>query len=177
MIVAALPAPLPVVMSGITQQDQVASLDADLLRGPTATAALQRRCGDVPVRVEVDRDAKRAPDAAQRQRLQVGPDEPVSYRRVRLVCGDRLLSEAENWFVPSRLTDAMNRDLLSGTRPYGAVIAPLRPRRRNLQRERLWDGSGMPPEKILRHRALVLDHNGVPLAEVVETYHRGALHR
>ena len=34
----------------------------------------------------------------------IGPDEPVAYRHVRLRCGDHVLSEADNWYVPSRLT-------------------------------------------------------------------------
>lgn len=176
MIVAALPAPLPMVME-IVQQDSVASLDADLLRGPTATAALQRRCGDVPVRVEVDRTAHRPASAAQRKRLGVGPEEPVGYRKVRLICGKRILSEAENWYVPGRLTAAMNKALDSGTRPYGAVIAPLHPHRRTLAHERLWDGRGKAPRAVLRHSALVMSDRNVPLAEVVETYLNGALIR
>jgi hypothetical protein len=38
------------------------------------------------------------------QILGVDPDEPVRFRRVPLKCGDHVLSEAENWYVPSRLT-------------------------------------------------------------------------
>jgi hypothetical protein len=45
----------------------------------------------------------------QRRRLGIGPEEAVKYRHVQLFCGDQILSEADNWYVPSRLTAEMNR--------------------------------------------------------------------
>ncbi len=149
--------------------DPVASLDADLLRGPTATAALQRRCGDV--RVEVDRDAHRDPSAEQRKRLHVSDSEPVGYRRVRLVAGGVVLSHAENWFVPARLTQAMRDSLNKGDSPFGEVIAPLGPSRRTLIREPIQSSN----DEVLRHHALVIAANGQVLAEVIETYRAAAL--
>ncbi len=153
-------------------QDAVDALHADLLAGPTATSVLERRCGGLAVRAEVDRGIDVPASAEQRDRLAVSADEPLGYRRVRLVCGARLLSEAENWFVPERLTPEMRAALAESDTPFGAVIADLVPVRCNLAAERLWDGRGAPPVAVLRHRALVSSGAGVPLAEVVETYQR-----
>ena len=161
----------------LTLQDS-ASLDAfaaELAAGPTATAVLQRRCGDVPVRAEVDRAVTVAPNAEQRAKLKVGADDAVGYRRVRLVCGDRLLSVAENWFVPDRLTPEMQRMLAETDRPYGAVIAALSPRRLPIASVRLWGGEGAAPEAVLRIEALVETGEGLPLALVSETYQRDVL--
>ncbi len=162
----------------LTLQD-AAPLDvfaAELAAGPTATVVLQRRCGsDVPVRAEVDRALSVSPDAEQRAKLKVGADATLGYRRVRLVCGDRLLSVAENWFVPDRLTPEMQRTLAETDRPYGAVIAALSPRRVPLASLRLWDGEGPAPEAVLRIDALVETGEGVPLALVSETYQRDVL--
>ncbi len=155
------------------------AFEAALIAGPTATAALQHWCEAHgvagTVRAEVDRDAERAPSAATYLRLQLKPDEHVAYRRVKLGCGGHVLSEADNWYVPSRLTPAMNEALERGDTPFGAVIAPLAPRRQPISSEPLWAKGAPVPDDILRNRALVLDHEGRPLAEVTETYKRTAL--
>ncbi|MBO9711339.1 MAG: hypothetical protein J7495_00365 [Sphingomonas sp.] len=158
--------------------ERIARLDADLRADPSATAVLGRWCAalklaDPPTVVAVvDRGAAVAPDAATRARLGVGAAEPVVYRRVRLTCGGVTLSEAENWYVPSRLTPAMNA-ALTGDTPFGTVIKPLKPTRRTLAVERLWDGQGAVPQAVLRHNALVIGGDGRALAEVRETYQRG----
>lgn len=157
--------------------DSVAGLDADLLAGPTATAALSRRCGGGPVRAVLDTSVTRDADAQTRARLGVAADVPISYRRVRLYCGDRLLSVADNWFVPARLTAAMVAALDHSECPFGTVIAPFAPRRRTLSVDHLWDGKGAAPETVLRHHALVFTGEGVALAEVIEEYRREALAR
>lgn len=154
------------------------AFEAGLNAGPTATAALQRWCDTHGVTgkvvAEVDRGAERAPSAATTMRLQLKPGEHVAYRRVKLGCGGHVLSEAENWYVPARLSAAMNAALERGDTPFGAVIAPLAPHREVISSERLW-ADGAAPEDILRNRGLVLDHEGRPLAEVSETYKRTAL--
>ena len=43
------------------------------------------------------------------QLLHVAADTRLGYRRVYLACGTHVLSEAENWYVPERLTPEMNR--------------------------------------------------------------------
>jgi hypothetical protein len=53
---------------------------------------------------ELIHGADKAPTAEQRQLLGVTPSEPIRYRKVRLSCGNHVLSEADNWYVPSRLT-------------------------------------------------------------------------
>jgi len=43
----------------------------------------------------------------------------VKYRRVQPSCGDHILSEADNWYVPRRLTPEMNRLLETTDVPFG----------------------------------------------------------
>jgi len=157
----------------------IADLNQRLLAGPTATAVLAKWCGDhgmaEPARIHAER-VKGAADASpeQRARLKVGADEPLAYRRVHLMCGSHLMSDAENWYVPSRLTPAMRALLADTDTPFGTVIGPLGPKRRNLEVVQLW-GEGPLPRDLLRHRALVVGSDGEPLAEVVETYTAGVL--
>ena len=73
-----------------------------------------------------------------RRLLGVPPGEPVRYRHVRLVCGDKLLSEADNWYVPARLTPEMNRLLDETDTPFGRVIRDLNFRRETLSARVLW---------------------------------------
>lgn len=108
--------------------------------------------------------------AATRFRLNAGGDLPLGYRSVHLMCGKHILSEAENWYIPGRLTSAMNDALGHGDTPFGRVILPLSPRRHNLSVRALWDGFGPPPVTVLRHGALVIDGQGSPLAEICESY-------
>ncbi|MBV9840293.1 MAG: hypothetical protein JOY99_01955 [Sphingomonadaceae bacterium] len=158
-------------------------LSAQLLASPSATLTLERWCADhrlaeVPkVVAMVERGAIRAPTPDQIARLQLGPDDRIGYRHVRLMCGARTLSEAENWYVASRLTPAMNDALAASDVPYGKLILPLKPKRRSLGVEMLWsppagarDRPLALPQALFRHRALVLDGQGRPLAEVAETY-------
>ncbi|WP_287335736.1 hypothetical protein [Mesorhizobium sp.] len=97
-------------------------LNADLLSHPSATLTLERWCGDHGLALEakivahrVKDDDKLLPDNT-RQALGISADEPVHYRRVQLACGELVLSEADNWYVPSRLTPQMNR-VLDTNRP------------------------------------------------------------
>ncbi|NYT42978.1 hypothetical protein HZY97_19545 [Sphingomonas sp. R-74633] len=150
----------------LAQADPAEDLRRVLVAARSATAVLQRRCAH-PIRAEVDRVQKPA-TPEQRAHLEVGPAEPVVYRSVALKCGAVSVSIAENWYVPARLTPAMNA-ALAGDAPFGAVIRPLAPSRRTLgiatQRE---DRSVAP--YVVRQRALVLDGQGHPLSEVIENY-------
>jgi chorismate-pyruvate lyase len=148
--------------------DTAEALSRELLASSTATAVLQRRCA-APIHAEVDRGAKKDPTAEQRTRLQLGPDEPVAYRSVVLKCGDVALSVAENWYVPDRLLPEMNSALAGGNTPFGAVIRPLEPKRQTIETATQRSDPAIAPS-ILRHRALVLDGKGRPIAEVVENY-------
>ena len=109
------------------------------------------------------------------------------YRRVRLACGGRVLSEADNWYVPGRLTPEMNRVLMETTTPFGRAVLDLGFHRELLSAELLWrplpEGWEMQPSlpapagatlaipgQILEHRAILLNRENVPFSEVVETY-------
>ena len=125
----------------------------------------------------------------QRRRLQVDQNEPVKFRHVELACGDRVLSEADNWYVPSRLTAEMNRSLETTDTPFGRAIAELKPFRQTFAVEVLWkpleegweqrpptadrpqQALAIPP-KLFGHRALVYTPDLKPISEVDEIYTR-----
>jgi chorismate-pyruvate lyase len=172
-------------------------LRANLLAEHSATLVLERWCADNrlaarPVVVaRQDPGASRALPPDGRTLLGIGPDEPVRYRRVRLLCGERLLSEADNWYVPSRLTPEMNRTLDTTTVPFGKVVQPLRFTRTTLAGQLLWSprpdgwavghpeaaGTGpLPvPDDVLQMRAVLLRADRAPISLVAETYKRGVL--
>ena len=101
---------------------------------------------------------------------------PPGYRHVRLSCGGRVLSEAHNWYVPARLTPAMNAALAASDVPFGKVAAPLRYTRQRLSSQR-GAGPGCPASTILTHRALLRLPDGAPLALVTECYTPANLRR
>lgn len=131
--------------------------------------------------------AEKTIPADLRERLAIGAGEPLRYRRVQLVCGTRVLSEADNWYVPSRLTPAMNRLLETTDEPFGKVVRALDFRRHTLSAQLLWsplpqDGlqlgnaaggaSFEPPYEILQHRAILETPERVPFSALIETYTR-----
>jgi chorismate-pyruvate lyase len=141
----------------------------------SATAALSQWC-----------DARRIADPARiralpvageraglppglRDMLQVSADEPLGYRHVRLSCGNTILSEAHNWYVPGRLAAEMNGTLDSTDTPFGRVVAPL-----GFTRERIDSNRGTvpgcPQATILTHRAILKLPDGRPISLVVECY-------
>ena len=167
------------------------TLNADLLSHDSATATLQRWCAEhglaaepriVAHRVSVEKPA----DAEVRTLLAAGADEPIRYRRVALACGERVLSEADNWYRPGRLTAEMNRALETTETPFGAVVRSLGFHRRTLDAVLLfeplsdgWERRPRPPtlrhalalpHELLRHRAVLETPDGVPFSLVVETY-------
>src|SRR5271168_5298741 len=82
------------------------TLKAELLANNSATLTLEHWC-DVhhlasPPRIVAERvpDIDKPATAEQRRELGVTPTQVVRYRRVRLLCGELLLSEADNWYVP-----------------------------------------------------------------------------
>ncbi|HET7462428.1 MAG TPA: hypothetical protein VFJ82_14340 [Longimicrobium sp.] len=178
----------------------VQSLNAEILASRSATATLEKWCADHAlareprVVAEVLPAEPVAPSAEQRRRLQADSGEVVRYRRVRLRCGGHVLSEAENWYLPGRLTPEMNRALESGDTPFGRVVAPLEPYRRTFASRLLWsplpegwERSSHPappcrssgplaiPGALFEHRALVLGRDHRPIAEVHEVYRGGLL--
>ncbi|GJD80141.1 hypothetical protein GCM10007886_35730 [Methylobacterium gregans] len=153
------------------------ALQARILASPSATAVLEAWCAERGLSPEPRLVARRmpAPDkppsAEQRGRLGVGPDEPVRYRRVRLACGPHVLSEADNWYVPGRLTPEMNRALDETDAPFGRVVRPLAPVRRNIGLRAL-DQAAAPGRDtpLFAVEAVLATADGLPFCEVAETY-------
>lgn len=172
-------------------QAQLQTLNAELLSQDSATAVLQALCDRrdpqapriLASRVQVPDDLPAA-NAARRQ-LGAAANEAVRRRRVELKCGDIVLSRADNWYLPGRLTAQMNTDLESTERPFGVVVRPLGFQRRTLSSRLLfqplppgWEaadpaGFDVPvsvPANVLQHRAWLQTPDGRPFALLVETY-------
>jgi chorismate-pyruvate lyase len=169
------------------------TLNADLLSHDSATLTLERWCAAhrlaSPARIVAERvhGADRAPTAEQRQLLGVSTTEAVRFRRVRLSCGGHVLSEADNWYVPDRLTPDMNRVLDTTDTAFGRAVQALNFHRRTLSAKLLWSplpqgwemGAPLPeapgatltiPHEVLEHRAVLTLPDGTPFSHVVETY-------
>ena len=126
------------------------------------------------------RNVSRPAATEQRQHLQVTERDPVTYRHVQLRCGDRVLSEADNWYVPGRLTAEMNRLLETTDTPFGRAVQSLEPYRQTFSATLLWSplpegweraSSTLPaatnhalvaPDKLFEHRAILYTREHVP---------------
>lgn len=168
------------------------TLNANLLSNASATLTLDRWCaahklapeGSKIVAQRVGGQDKPA-DEHIRELLTVGPGELIAYRRVRLVCGDRVLSEADNWYVPAKLTAEMNQTLKTSDIAFGRAVQALNFTRTNLSAKLLWSpirrlGHGgsiahqtsslsLPPF-LLEHRAVLKLQDGTPFSALVESY-------
>lgn len=170
------------------------TLNADLLSNASATLTLDRWCaahklapeGSKIVAQRVRGQDKPADDSI-RKLLAVGPDEPVAYRRVRLACGDRILSEADNWYVPAKLTAEMNKSLDTSDIAFGRAVQALNFTRTNLSAKLLWSplpqgwesGADLPPSAsgslalpsfLLEHHAVLKLSDGTPFSALIESY-------
>ncbi|MGI4765434.1 MAG: hypothetical protein ACRYGP_10310 [Janthinobacterium lividum] len=171
----------------------VETLDADLLGHDSATLTLERWCAAhrlaSPPTVTAARvsEAETPADDAVRRDLGVDAAMPVRHRHVRLSCGGHVLSEADNYYVPARLTPEMNRLLDATDTAFGRVVGPLKFQRRTLSAELLWHplpegweataalppaapGDLAIPAEVLRHRAILVLPDGTPFSALVETY-------
>ncbi len=155
----------------------VRALSDRILAGPTATAALLDWCerhgiAEGPIRVVHLRGHRRPdPGQAAREALQLDADERLAYRSVQLLRGDVPLAWAENWFVPDRLPAPIGRALESSDVPFGRVVAPLWPRRRNLAVRFIGlETRGRSGATVLEHEAVLSDRHGRPLCLVHERY-------
>ncbi len=100
-----------------------------------------------------------------------------------LRCGDHVLSEADNWYLPSRLTPEMNHALETTDAPFGRVARPLGLWRRTFEARILWsplaaprDAATLaPPEALFEHRAVLYTKDNLPFSEVDELYRRDVL--
>jgi hypothetical protein len=109
------------------------------------------------------------PPSNIRQLLKVPAGDPLAYRHVQLMCGDRLLSQAHNWYVPSRLSAQMNRQLAQTDFPFGKVISSIGFSRHPVTSTRGRDPA-CPAGTILANRAVLKHPDGRGLAMVVECY-------
>ncbi len=172
----------------------IQTLNAALLSSRSATATLEKWCADHDMAAEPKIVARRLPGPDRpaseetRRRLRVEPGEPVKYRRVALSCGAHVLSEAENWYVPGRLTEEMNRTLETTETPFGKAVAPLDPFRRTIETTARWSplpegweragpdaaapatGALVVPHEIFEHKAVLYTAEQKPFSEVHEHY-------
>jgi chorismate-pyruvate lyase len=175
------------------------TLNAELLSHDSATLTLEQWCGAHHLADKAQVIAQRDPGVdkpvndEQRQLLQVGPSEVVRYRRVQLACGGVVLSQADNWYVPARLTPQMNAELDGSDTPFGKVVRALHFQRHTLSAQLLWqplpagweNATGAPwyaqqtaiagraltiPALVLEHRAVLTLPDGTPFSEVIESY-------
>ena len=172
------------------------TLNAEILASSSATQSLEKWCRDhnmaadpiIVARVIAGID--KVPTVEQLQRLQVTSISDVKYRRVELRCGSHVFSEADNWYVPSRLTAEMNKLLETSETPFGKAVQSLRPYRRTFAVTILWSPlptgweqqrrvSAQPreparelvlPKDLLEHRAILYTSDHQPFSEVNERY-------
>jgi hypothetical protein len=170
----------------------VQTLNADLLSHDSATLTLDRWCAHhrmadpATVTAERARGADKPASPEIRAALKVDAATPVAYRSVRLRCGEHVLSEADNWYVPGRLTPAMNQALDTSDIAFGRAVQPLHFARHTLSASLLWsplaagwEMRGLPaagsvqlaiPHHVLEHRAVLTTPDGTPFSLVVEDY-------
>jgi chorismate-pyruvate lyase len=176
----------------------VETINAEVLASRSATLTLESWCRDHRLATDPTIVADLLKDTAKpatpdlRERLQVTAQEEVKYRKVRLRCGNRVLSEADNWYVPSRLTAEMNRLLESTTTPFGKVVQPLEPYRQTSRARLLWSplpdgweraasppqgttGALAIPDALFEHQAILFTRDHRPISEVHEIYQRQLL--
>lgn len=112
--------------------------------------------------------------------------EGVHYRKVQLTAHGKVFSEAENWYVPARLSPEMATQLNTTDKPFGLVVAALNFSRQLIKRESLWfplpehwerngipEGSDRPidlPPYLFRHMAVLRTQTGQAFCVVIETY-------
>jgi hypothetical protein len=126
------------------------------------------------------------------QRLGVRDASELAYRRVELRCGARVMSVADNWYVPARLAPEMRAQLATTDTPFGKAVQALHPYRRTISVRMLWtplpDGWELqPPPRshpsraltvppdLFEHRAVLYTADNQPFSEVVETYRSDVL--
>ena len=174
------------------------TLNANLLAARSSTTTLETWCRDhrLAATPAIVADAAGGPavepTAEQMQRLGVTATSEIKYRHVRLRCGTEVLSEADNWYVPARLTADMNHTLDTTDAPFGRVVAPLQPYRRTFSVQMLWTplpegwergaaaaggrGAIDMPAALFEHRAVLYrTADNAPFSEVREVYQRGVL--
>lgn len=173
------------------------SLELALVTHDSATLVLDDWCvrhhlapAGTQIVAERQAEPERIASPEIRATLGVGPDEPVRHRLVHLRCGGLILSVAENWYVPARLTPEMNRALDSTDISFGRVVRPLNFRRTTLGSRILWSplpddwdsetsvsgnnnrrgGNFAIPARMIENRAVLVLPDGTPFSHVIENY-------
>jgi hypothetical protein len=169
------------------------SLSDRLASNDSATLVLDGWCAehqmaaDPNIKAERIRGDERSAPPEIRTLLKVSATERIGYRHVRLRCGQHVLSEADNWYVPARLTPDINRQLDTSDTPFGRAAQPLHFRRYSLSSRHLW--SPLPrrwetlpswrwprraeidvADTVIENRAVLLLPDGAPISAVVERY-------
>jgi hypothetical protein len=139
-----------------------ASPMAQITGGESASVVLATWCAThhpgERLKAEREQALIKPASATVRRALHVRPGEALAYRRVRLACGAEVLSEADNWYVPARLTPEMNRVLETTDTPFGLVVRPLAFTRVTLS------------VRGREVRALLRKPGGAPFSYVIEDY-------
>lgn len=181
------------VAGRLAAEAQLGELSFALLTHASATLVLDdwcRRYGPDPramIIADRVRTAAKDPSAEIRAALRVGATEIVAYRLVRLRCGTRILSEADNWYVPGRLTPDINKALETTDIAFGRATLALGFRRVGMSSRRLWsplppDWARLPAAKwprggtlkipafVLENRASLVIADNLPISAVIERY-------
>jgi chorismate-pyruvate lyase len=162
-------------LSACASPPGIAEFEQTLAANHSATEALTQWCrargiaNPPQIVARAVKSEMAQPDTAVRAVLAIADSEPVRYRQVHLLCGDSLLSIAENWYVPSRLTPDMNRMLDTSDIPFGRVVAPLGYHREQLASTR-GRAPGCPEGTVLSIRAVLKLADGRPISMVAECY-------
>jgi len=172
---------LALCLGGCAADPLLTRFNATMNAQDSATLGLERWCAARgiahPARIEahgIDDAASSPAGPAIRAALGVDAKEPVRVRHVRLQCGGAVLSDAYNWYVPARLTPAMNTALDTTRVPFGKVVAPI-----GLHRVALaGPAPAACPAGTIRHdRAVLHRDDGLAYSLVSECYTRANLGR
>jgi chorismate-pyruvate lyase len=164
------------------QSASVARLERDLAAQSSATAVLaavcQRQLGPTapPIRAELLQGKAVVASGEIARQLDPGRIEPIVLRHVQLKCGETMLSEAYNWYLPLRLPPEAARLLETTDTPFGKALAPY-----GFARKRLWSKRGRAaecPEGTMLSQSAVLElpERG-PVSLVIECYSAASLGR
>lgn len=173
------------------------TLNAEILASASATRALEAWCRTHQLEDEPRVVIERVPSQPRpwrpehEQWLSPRLGEKVTHRRVQLRCGPRILAEADNWYLGSRLTPEINRVLDTTNTPFGTAIASLDPYRRTIAVRLMWaplsawwdDGIDLSseaptlpiPESLFEHRTVLYTREQTAVSFVEERYKRSLL--
>ena len=159
----------------VSRRASLADFEAALAANDSATTTLEHWCARLdlanpPAIHAIPMPGDDSPPAAELlAKLDLAPGEHYRLRNVELVCGSTVLSRARNWYVPGRLTAAMNRALETGAEPFGRVVAATGFRRERLASRR-GQSESCPPGTVLSQHARLIGADGRPISLLVECY-------